>query len=58
MPPSKVPHSVVKLVLELADQQKEPAEIAQILNLKKVHVSTLLAYGISPSISNLTVKAP
>lgn len=44
MPPSKVPSSVVKLVLELADQQKEPAEIAQILNLKKVQVSTLLAY--------------
>jgi DNA phosphorothioation-dependent restriction protein DptH len=44
MPPSKVPHSVAKLVLELADQQKEPAEIAQILNLKKVQVSTLLAY--------------
>src|SRR6516225_6219798 len=44
MPPSKVPNSVAKLVLELADQQKEPAEIAQILNLKKVQVSTLLAY--------------
>lgn len=44
MPPSKVPSSVAKLVLELADQQKEPAEIAQILNLKKVQVSTLLAY--------------
>ena len=58
MPPSKVPHSVVKFVLELADQQKEPAEIVQILNLRKVQVSILLAYGISPSISNLTVKAP
>jgi hypothetical protein len=58
MPPSKVSHSVVKLVLELADQQKEPAGIAQILNLKEVQVSTLLAYGISSSISNLTVKAP
>lgn len=44
MPPSKIPNSVAKLVLELADQQKEPAEIAQILNLKKVQVSTLLAY--------------
>ena len=44
MPPSKVPNSVAKLVIELADQQKEPAEIAQILNLKKVQVSTLLAY--------------
>src|SRR5215472_4936580 len=44
MLPSKVPSSVAKLVLELADQQKEPAEIAQILNLKKVQVSTLLAY--------------
>jgi DNA phosphorothioation-dependent restriction protein DptH len=44
MPPPKVPNSVAKLVLELADQQKEPAEIAQILNLKKVQVSTLLAY--------------
>jgi len=44
MPPSKVPNSVAKLILELAEQQKEPAEIAQILNLKKVQVSTLLAY--------------
>src|SRR5215472_10840448 len=44
MPPSKVPSSVVKLVLELADQQKDPAEIAQMLNLNKVQVSTLLAY--------------
>jgi DNA phosphorothioation-dependent restriction protein DptH len=44
MPPPKVPNSVAKLVVELADQQKEPAEIAQILNLKKVQVSTLLAY--------------
>ena len=44
MPPSKIPNSVSKLILELADQQKEPAEIAQILNLKKVQVTTLLAY--------------
>src|SRR5438309_2643092 len=44
MPPSKVPYSVAKLILELADQEKEPAEIAQILNLKKVQVTTLLAY--------------
>ncbi len=44
MPPSKVPQSVAKLIFELADQ-KEPAEIAQILNLKKVQVSTLLAYN-------------
>jgi len=44
MPPSKVPNSVAKLILELADQQRNPAEIAQILNLKKVQVSTLLAY--------------
>ena len=44
MPPPKVPNSIAKLVLELADQQKEPAEIAQMLNLKKVQVSTLLAY--------------
>jgi DNA phosphorothioation-dependent restriction protein DptH len=44
MPPPKVPNSVAKLVLELADQQKEPAEIAQMLNLKKVQVSTILAY--------------
>jgi hypothetical protein len=44
MPPPRVPNSVVKLVLELADQQKDPAEIAQMLNLKKVQVSTLLAY--------------
>ena len=42
MPPSKVPSSVAKLVIELADQQKDPAEIAQMLNLKKVQVSTLL----------------
>jgi DNA phosphorothioation-dependent restriction protein DptH len=44
MPPSKIPNSVSKLVFELADQQKDPAEIAQMLNLKKVQVSTLLAY--------------
>ena len=44
MPPSKVPNSVAKLILELADQRRNPAEIAQILNLKKVQVSTLLAY--------------
>jgi DNA phosphorothioation-dependent restriction protein DptH len=44
MPPSKIPNSVSKLILELADQQKDPAEIAQMLNLKKVQVSTLLAY--------------
>lgn len=44
MPPPRVPNSVVKLVLELADQQKDAAEIAQMLNLKKVQVSTLLAY--------------
>jgi DNA phosphorothioation-dependent restriction protein DptH len=44
MPPSKLPNSVAKLVVELAEQQKEPAEIAQILNIKKVQVTTLLAY--------------
>src|SRR5580698_6150453 len=44
MPPLKVPNSVAKLVFELADQQKDPAEIAQMLNLKKIQVSTLLAY--------------
>lgn len=44
MPPPRVPNSVFKLVLELADQQKDPAEIAQMLNLKKVQVTALLAY--------------
>ncbi|MBA2679921.1 MAG: DUF87 domain-containing protein [Ktedonobacteraceae bacterium] len=44
MPLPKVPNSVAKLVLELAAQQKDPAEIAQMLNLKRVQVSTLLAY--------------
>jgi len=43
-PPSKVSNSVTRLVLELAAQQKDPAEIAQMLNLKTVQVSTLLAY--------------
>ena len=43
MSPSKIPNSVSKLILELADQQKDPAEIARILNLKKVQVTTLLA---------------
>jgi DNA phosphorothioation-dependent restriction protein DptH len=40
----KVSNSLAKLVLELSDQQKDVAEIAQILNLKKVQVSTILAF--------------
>jgi hypothetical protein len=44
MAPWKIPNSVSKLILELANQQKDPAEIARILNLKKVQVTTLLAY--------------
>jgi len=39
----KVSNSLAKLVLDLSDQQKDAAEIAQILNLKKVQVSTILA---------------
>lgn len=40
---AKLSNSLAKLVLELNDQQKDVAEIAQILNLKRVQVSTILA---------------
>jgi Helicase HerA, central domain len=44
MPSAKLSNSLAKLVIELNDQQKDPGEIAQILNLKKVQVSTILAF--------------
>lgn len=44
MPLSKLSNSIAKLVLDLDRQQKNSAEIAQILNLKRVQVSTILAY--------------
>jgi hypothetical protein len=44
MPIQRLPESVAQLIYELGAQQKEPGEIAQILNLKKVQVSTVLAH--------------
>src|SRR5713226_3497 len=44
MPVVKLSPFLAKLILELDSQQKDPAEIAQILNLKKILVSTILAY--------------
>jgi polynucleotide 5'-kinase involved in rRNA processing len=44
MPIKRLPESVAQLIYELGAQQKEPGEIAQILNLKKVQVSTVLAH--------------
>ncbi len=43
MPIHKVSDKIAKLVFDLDEQEKAPAEIAQILNLKKVQVSTILA---------------
>jgi hypothetical protein len=43
MPIEKLPGKIAELVLDLEQQDKTPAEIAQILNLKKVQVSTILA---------------
>jgi hypothetical protein len=44
MPIQRLPESVAKLIWELGEQQKNPGEIAQMLNLKKVQVSTVLAH--------------
>jgi len=44
MAAAKISDSVVKQVFSLSDQQKTAAEIAQILNLKKLQVSAVLAH--------------
>lgn len=43
MPIEKLSDKIAKLVFDLEEQEKAPGEIAQILSLKKVQVSTILA---------------
>src|SRR5579859_3933634 len=54
MPVAKLSNSLAKLILDLDDQQKDAAEIAQMLNLKKVQVSTILAYYKSARVESAT----
>src|SRR5260370_36633343 len=40
---AKVPEEIARLVSELRDQDKDPREIARLVNLKPVQVSAILA---------------